>query len=234
MCTVSFFRYANGYHIYMNRDERHDREAELPPQILDDTHGIMAPLDPQSGGTWIAHNKAGYWGCVLNGYMAEDMVSPLKSRGLLLTELLATPDPIEAMRQLDASAYASFRLVIGSPSEHHVYVWDGMHYGAQGCVSSYQDRAFFLSSSSWKQDEVIALRAQMFDTYMQANPDAGASVPDFHTSKAPALESAPLMYRSYSRTQSITAMHVSGAGSTMEYWPVPEDVARDPNAEFTL
>ncbi len=52
MCTLSIFKLEKGVILFMNRDERHDRASEHPPQLL--APDIYGPKDPQSGGTWIA------------------------------------------------------------------------------------------------------------------------------------------------------------------------------------
>ena len=218
MCTLSFYRQgAGGYHIYMNRDERHDREKAEFPQILSAENKVYGPLDPPSGGTWIAYNENGYWGCLLNGYFDdEDMPPPQKSRGLILTELLANKNPIASSATLNVEDYASFRLVIGSATDHSLWVWNRHEYLQSEFHSKVDDRAFFLTSSSWNQTEVIKQRTILFDEYMKAG-EAGDALPSFHRSNNPSLEAAPMMHRSYSATQSITQLHIYGKQSEMQY-----------------
>lgn len=222
MCTLSVVRNADGYHVTMNRDERHDRAAELPPSYLPDST-IIAPIDPPSGGTWIALRDDGHWGCLLNGYMDDGNNTPSQSRGLILPTLLRNTNPIAAAANIQASDYASFRLVIGSRHEHHLWVWDGTHYAQQAFHASDYNRDF-LTSSSWEQDAVIAKRT----TLWRSLPTTDAPVPAIHYDRTPALESAPLMHRSYSRTQSITSLTI-GKQHSIHYWRVPADIAGHPD-----
>ena len=68
MCTVTLLRQSNGLRLFMNRDEAHSRKPALKPKLMVEESKVYAPIDPQGGGTWIAYNEKGYWGCLLNGY----------------------------------------------------------------------------------------------------------------------------------------------------------------------
>ncbi|MEM8635692.1 MAG: NRDE family protein, partial [Pseudomonadota bacterium] len=197
MCTLSIFRKEAGYYVVMNRDERRDRLAERPPEPLRD--GLLAPIDPASGGTWIALSQTGQWGALLNGYF--DPPSPpaegFTSRGTLLPDLLGGDDPFAAVRALDPARYDSFRLVIGSPDRLELWVYDGKDFGPGDFHARDGERRYFLTSSSWLQDEVIAARVLQFqDSCALADPEVG-TVPGLHVSKAPDDERAILMQRSY-------------------------------------
>lgn len=225
MCTLSLFKVENGYRVFMNRDERHDRLAEKPPQILSERFDVYGPLDPVSNGTWVAHNNRFFWGCLLNGYLEEEgaVFSASKSRGEILLDILSQDDPVAYARDFNALEYSSFRLVVGSTKEHALYVWDGVKYQKSDFHASYKNHAFFLSSSSWRQTEVIESRRHLFENWVQNNDVHGIAVPEFHYSQEPNPESAPMMYRSYSRTQSVTALAVSKSGANMRYERVLSD-----------
>lgn len=223
MCTLSIFRHHTGYHIYMNRDERHDRTDGKPPQTLMHKYDVTGPLDPVSAGTWIAFNKNGYWGCMLNGYYedASKINVPKKTRGKILLNLLNTENPLKAAEDFNPNDYLSFRLVIGSLTEHKLFIWTGEKYGQSDFLSQYKDQAFFLSSSSLDQDDIIQIRKKKFDAWAKNTDEkAYAKIPDFHFSKTPAPEQAPMMMRSYSGTKSVTAMHISKGEKIMEYTQV--------------
>lgn len=191
----------------MNRDERHDRAPEQPPQEI--AEGIFAPLDPVSSGTWIAHNKAGYWGCILNGYFEAEQPKNLKSRGNILPELLSKQNPLGHLGDINPKDYPSFRLVIGSPVTAKLYIWDGRDFAQKDFYAHHND-ASFVTSSSLKQDAVIAHRKALFQNH------TGAML-DFHKiSDNPEID--PLMHRSYSRTKSITVMNISQQGGKMDYF----------------
>jgi hypothetical protein len=208
----------------MNRDERHDRRAELPPRIICADPAISGPLDPESNGTWMAYNERGYWGCLLNGYFEADTNSSTgqESRGGILCELLSQRDPLDAAQKIDPSRYPSFRLLVGSAHAHKLLTWDGQNYAQTPFHATHQDRIFFLSSSSWKQDEVIELRKGLFWGWVADNPSAGDEIPSFHFSQEPNPAAAPLMTRSYSGTKSITTMDICAERIAMSYWKAPD------------
>lgn len=222
MCTVTLIKTASGYNIFMNRDERHDRSPERPPEILDATHGITAPIDPQSGGTWTAHNAKGYWGCILNGY-AEAEGEPSnasQSRGIILPELLRQNNPLQAAANLTPEPFASFTLLIGSPTKHKLFAWDGTTYAERDFHASKNENKFFFTSSSWKQPEVIELRKPIFNAWAEAPSFTDKGSPTLHHSTEPELQSAIMMHRSYSRTKSITSIEVTSDSCKMSYEPI--------------
>lgn len=227
MCTLSLFRGAKGYQVFMNRDERHDRIPELRPKVICDQHGIFGPLDPESGGTWIAYNQKGYWGCLLNGYFEDELDASINysSRGEILPEVLSQEDPLSYVRGINPACYPSFRLLVGSADSHLLLVWDGQEYRETAFHSSHDDRAFFLSSSSWRQDAVIEIRKELFQRWIAQNPERDEGIPGFHYSEEPDPETAPLMTRSYSGTKSITTMRIGTDDIEMSYWQVSGGVS---------
>lgn len=219
MCTLSLFKSDDGYRVFMNRDERHDRLPERSPEFLCKVHNVFGPVDPQSGGTWIAYNAKGYWGCLLNGYFEEQDMSapPVKSRGEILINILSGDDPFQSAGDIAVSNYATFRLVVGNAERHELWVWNGQVFEPQEFCDEIDERVFFLSSSSFKQDEVIEARRQIFRDWIGNAEPYKNGIPAFHFSQEPSADYAPFMYRSYSRTQSITAMDISRAGAEMDY-----------------
>jgi len=228
MCTLSIFKSTDGYRLFMNRDERHERADGLSPRIVSTEHGIMAPVDPVSDGTWIGYNARGYWACLLNGYLDEDLTntSRKKSRGGIIPYILEQDDPIAAAAALETLGYPSFRLVVGSLEEHRVFRWDGGAY-LEVQPDAAVGNMFFLSSSSWQPRETLGIRKDLFLEWAARHPDYdGSVVPEFHYSQEPCAESAPLMSRSYSRTRSITVMGVQAHDHSMEYWQMPHDLVQ--------
>ena len=226
MCTLTVLRQSDGIRLHMNRDERHSRVAELSPRIIDSSNGIFGPLDPEGGGTWIAHNDQGYWGCLLNGYLEKDVVKlQIKdlSRGAILTTLLAEADPIEAAGQFDPTRFQSFRLVVGDASKFVLWAWDGHEYYQDAFQAHVNDTAYFLTSSSWEPEKVIQIRAELFSSWAEGLGDALESfvgVPEFHSSSLPQPSSAPLMFRPHSCTKSITSLWVQDRQCQMDYQTV--------------
>lgn len=229
MCTLTVLKRSDGMSVFMNRDEHRSRTPELPPQMIDPEHGIFGPIDPAGGGTWIAHNRHGYWGCILNGYMEKTFNPPplkLQSRGLILPHVLAQTDPMAAALALDTQQYQSFRLVMGSVDRVVLLVWDGQTLSQQPFHEEVADCAYFLTSSSWAQERVIAARCALFRAWIQGHAtDLGRKIdlPSYHLSSQPSPEEAPLMTRSYARTKSITGLNITANGTDVTYKVIADE-----------
>src|SRR5205809_6710573 len=92
MCTVSFLPNRHGFYLAMNRDEKRDRFAALPPEIVEfENHRVLFPREP-TGGTWISANDAGVCLALINWHrIAEPAFG-----GHLLPKKGNRPDAIEA------------------------------------------------------------------------------------------------------------------------------------------
>ncbi len=212
----------------MNRDERHERSEELPPQYLDATHQITAPIDPESGGTWIGMSKSGYAVCLLNGYHASDESRDriTQSRGVIIEKILSADAPFAAAATFDATDYASFRLLVCNADEHALYLWDGENYAPTSFHATHQDSAFFITSSSLDETDVIAARSALFAEHVAHYSASTDSIPPLHYMRLPNAEYAPLMYRNYSRTKSITSIALlRNKAPVMHYYPIARSVA---------
>jgi hypothetical protein len=69
MCTVTWTRDGKEYELFMNRDELHSRGSASPPEVRRRKGvKVIAPIDADGGGTWIAANEWGLTICLLNHY----------------------------------------------------------------------------------------------------------------------------------------------------------------------
>jgi uncharacterized protein with NRDE domain len=229
MCTVTLFKQDDRLFLFMNRDERHDRAEELPPRFLNETQSIIAPIDPESGGTWIASSDEGYIACLLNGYDPSDITRTniTKSRGVIIADILSATDPFAAAASFDGSHFASFRLIVCTVEKQHIYSWDGEHYNSTRFQAEYQQRAFFITSSSLDEPQVVDARCALFHEQVATYEPKAHHIPQWHYSRDPSPSYAPFMYRDYSRTQSITSVALSHQHKPdMEYYRIPYNVAR--------
>jgi uncharacterized protein with NRDE domain len=112
MCTIAilFHVAAEPLVIAANRDELYARPTR-PPEVLGPS--IVGGVDAQSGGTWLAVNRAGRFAAVTNQRALDTPPPGLRSRGLAVKELAAADDPDAYVRALDPRAYASMNLVWG-------------------------------------------------------------------------------------------------------------------------
>lgn len=134
MCTASFLPDATGgYLLAANRDERPHRGIAWPPtRFLVGGHPVLAPRDPDAGGTWIATHGNGTTLCLLNGDRdAHRSREQAPSRGLLVLELLEDPDgaetALEARLRAGRMRENPFRLLIARPRSSALarIEWDG-------------------------------------------------------------------------------------------------------------
>ncbi len=99
MCTVSVIPVsalesdARSIQLVCNRDEHRTRPlAQLPVRCIVDHRAAVMPIDPVSGGTWIAGTDAGLVFCLLNatpkGFNPRESDSRHRSRGTIIPALL--------------------------------------------------------------------------------------------------------------------------------------------------
>jgi hypothetical protein len=174
MCTVAFVPLEEGgYALGHNRDERRSRSRGLPPELRErDGRTVLAPRDPDGGGTWIAVHDGGVTLCLLNAVEGrpERLPTEPKSRGLILWEMLHL-DGADAIESRLAAARSElpevrpFHLVVAEPSRNGRpavsvrFRWDGStlerddHEGPRLYVSSSLDPtgAERTRASSWRR-----------------------------------------------------------------------------------
>ena len=133
MCTLSWQIRNNSLTVVFNRDELFSRPDAHPPgeETIDGTR-VLAPRDPEGGGTWIAANEHGLLVCLMNYYHAPFRAQPgvrYQSRGLLV-RTVSTHSDLHALRSMladmDLHTYRPFHLVVFpgvfAPIE---WQWDG-------------------------------------------------------------------------------------------------------------
>jgi len=245
MCTLTVLRDADRVLVTMNRDERRDRAPEISPRVsVDHSTGVAwaGPRDGAAGGTWMGANEFGVVACLLNQYASgsappRDPSRP--SRGAIVPALLARGSWGNGLAWLDSdfdpTAYDGFRLVLVNAEETVLVVWTGT--GDLEIMRPPTER-FFLSSSSWNQEEVLPWRRARFEEWCAAGAKATHRIPSIHLLRSEGMESwAPLMAREHSATRSITQVDLGrhGHGLRVRWWPVADGrVAAEPEGEAAL
>lgn len=133
MCTVAFVPLAGGgYLLGHNRDERSSRgRGAAPAEEIASGLRVLAPRDPDAGGTWIVANEAGITVCALNALETPGRVLPEspRSRGLLVAEAAGCRGIDEVRRRVEGAplgATRAFRLVAAEDGAGLLScVWDG-------------------------------------------------------------------------------------------------------------
>jgi hypothetical protein len=223
MCTVTWARQPDGYHLLCNRDERRTRGVASEPRLMrrGGVH-FVAPIDSDFGGTWIAVNEHGLTVCLLNG--PQSRPAPMKtrrSRGLLLLDLAwaSTLDECALfLQQLDLTVYGAFSLLMLAPGEPSIVAeWDGSHLS----LDRNADARMPLTSSSFDPDGVHHARLGQFQQRVITGEiiDA-ATLYDFHTSHGgQASAYSTCMHREDAETVSFSWIVVTRSQIRFQYSP---------------
>jgi len=149
-----------------NRDELLSRPIALPPQTMRfGSHEATLPIDPQSGGTWIALSSAGLVFTILNakqGWMPD--TKPPRSRGEIIPSLLhcsTVEEAIDQLSRIDAKLYGPFHMLIVGIDGGGEVMSDGRRVMRRRVLP---ERLPFMLTSSGLGDELVAApRRELFD-----------------------------------------------------------------------
>jgi hypothetical protein len=225
MCTVTWTRTADGYHLLCNRDELHTRRPAQPPRRLT-YKGVatLAPTDGDHGGTWIGVNAFGLTLCLLNRYQdaREADGRDYASRGQVVTELLSSGSTAEVcsrLRKFDFRRFRPFSLVALTSRESALYAtWDGR----KAAFETHADARRPLVSSSYDDAAAAAARSALFAELTRGatgEPEV-AALRAFHRSHAPRRGPlSPCMHRADARTVSFSEIAVSATAVSFAYFP---------------
>jgi len=221
MCTVSFFPSPRGFYLAMNRDEKRDRFAALPPKIVEfENHRVLFPREP-TGGTWISANDAGVCLALINWHrIKREPNNCVRTRGEVIRKLagISTSDEISAaVKKLALRKLRPFRLISIVSSENRVIEWRWNLNRLSIRKHSWEPHHWF--SSSFDETTAEATRARV----CAALPDESAKqdvkwLRRLHRSHEP--ERGPFsicMHRPDAATVSYTEVAVSGRSVVMCY-----------------
>lgn len=243
MCTVSLLAVDGGYLLAANRDEHVTRGVARPPEraTAGATH-FVAPRDADAGGTWIAVDRAGRSLCLLNGdrpaagYLVPDGV---RSRGVLMIELLADPRPAAVAESLRERASRGkldvrpFKLVAAAPAADGVEAiradFDGHSLTVASVAAPHLE-----TSNGFDPAGAARARGESFRRLLERLPAAQARGADslrsellaWHASHAPGVPGedrggvlSVCVHRPEVRTVSVTLIEVRRGRIVMRYQP---------------
>lgn len=206
MCTASWLTASDRFHFLFNRDERRTRAVGLPPQLLR-AEGVayLAPLDPDSGGTWFAATEGGLLLALLNRSVdGQPAAAGRRSRGSLIPELVAARDLADVAARLSAQELgdcAPFRLFADLAGAGSLgAVWDGQRLASQPITTT----SGLLCSSSCGDQEVTRVRSELWTARRPQREAAGLEeLRRFHRSHQPTRSAASVcMHRDDAATVS--------------------------------
>ncbi len=222
MCTVSVVAAGDRLRVMCNRDERHTRPDAHPPTVMRTRAGLaLLPLDPLSGGSWIAASSAGLAFAVLNASDRAGTAGP--SRGRLILDLIDATnldDAIDRARRLCWRGWPAHRLLVVD-AQHTVALrlsLDGLAVQTFGVAEP-----LMFTSSSLGDDLVEPLRRRVFEDLVLPAADRLDGQEAFHRHRwrdRPDL--SVHMRRHDAATQSTTTIDLAPTRMSMRYESVRE------------
>jgi Transport and Golgi organisation 2 len=236
MCTVTVVPTRETVRLACNRDELRSRRVALPPRILHfGQRRAILPLDPASGGTWVAVNDAGLTMTVLNVNQEDsrkDTTDPPRSRGTIILHLLHCDTLVSALSRaaaLDPTLCASFRLVIADHKELAEFRSDGRRVWVV-CHTAIAEPLFF-TSSGLGDHLVEEPRRHLFADLFSRPGDLIAWQEVFHRHHWPERPHLSVcMRREEARTVSHTVVSLGRDRVTLTYHPDAPDQLTEPVA----
>ncbi len=181
MCTVTYIpSQSDQYILTSNRDESAQRVSSAPEFHLAQKQQLIFPVDPKSGGSWIATAPNNHTACLLNGAFEKHRHQPpyRRSRGLVLLDSFRYTDASKFTNDYDFIGIEPFTLVFCRPSQLFEIRWDGKE------IHSLQldpVQPYIWSSSTLYEQPVRDQRAQWFETWLNQNSTPGLKqIMDFH------------------------------------------------------
>jgi len=228
MCTVTVIPAREAIRLACNRDELRSRPAALPPRVQQfGPRRAVLPVDPTSGGTWVAVNDAGLALTLLNVNSqngSATLAAPL-SRGKLIPALLHADTPLAAAFSalaLDPAQYAPFRLLLVSRREGVEVHSDGTRIRLVWRIGLSRPQLF--TSSGLGDQAVEGPRRRLFGEYFDSSGDPLARQDAFHRHRWPDRPHLSVcMDRPDARTVSHTVVSLGPDRVTLTYHPDAPD-----------
>lgn len=229
MCTVTVVPARGAIRLACNRDELRSRPAALPPRIVQfGPRRAILPVDPTSGGTWIAANDAGLALTLLNVSSGNGRAAPpaaRRSRGNIIPALLHADTPLAAAfsaLDLDPAQYAPFRLVLVNRREGVEVHSDGARIRLVWRTGLTRPQLF--TSSGLGDEAVEGPRRQLFGEFIGLPGDRPAQQDAFHRHRWPDRPHLSVcMDRQDARTVSHTLVSLAPDRVTLRYHPDAPD-----------
>ena len=219
MCTVSVI-HAPTLRIACNRDELLTRPDALQPRVSRfGDRSAMMPVDPVSGGTWIAVNDAGVAFTLLNVNPAEPRPQQRHaiSRGLVIPSILHSASPAAAQDALVPADHEPFRLIVLNGQALLDCLWDGARLRTS--LRQHSDRPAMFTSSGLGDHLVTAPRTRLFESLVLDARNVTPTTQDqFHRHRwADAPQLSVCMNRGDARTVSYTTVEITSQRVALTY-----------------
>lgn len=170
MCTVVFIPGFKEVYFGSLRDESPKRPRALKPSIKDyNGMCILSPKDPLGSGTWVGVNSTGNVIILLNGGFENHEKKDYyrKSRGTIVSELLAGSMPVVEWNLFNLEDVEPFTLIMWSDNNLFQLVWDGQK---RSRIRLDETQPYIWSSSTLYNSEAKAIREELFQNWIVMNP----------------------------------------------------------------
>jgi hypothetical protein len=217
-----------------NRDESPLRPAALPPTVVSvGKRQAIMPVDPQSGGTWIAATDAGLTFTLLNAYPSphdRNAPPPRVSRGGIipaLCEATTLDEAFERTQSLKADDYAGFRLVLADRERcGDVYCTGG---SCRRTAPKIIETPLLFTSSGLGDSVVDSPRRALFEECLTEGPDLHLRQDAFHRHSWPERRHLSVcMSRPEARTVSLTIVELGVNEVRMDYFDDVPNLSSSP------
>lgn len=226
MCTVSFVPVGSRVFLTSNRDEKQCRLPAQPP-LPHSRFGatLLFPTDGDKGGTWIAARTNGAAGVLLNGAAVPHVSQgPYRhSRGLVLPQLLAAYNPVDAFSKWTAEGIEPFTLVLYVRRRLYECRWDGSLKSIRRLPAN---KPHIWSSSTLYTPQMQERRNKWFQDWLVQNPvPDGDSLRRLHRFGGEGDSDVDyVMNRSdKTLTVSITSIELTGNAAVITYQSLSDD-----------
>lgn len=239
MCTATLITANDSpwrLRLVTNRDEQHSRPDATPPEIHPcGARTAIFPVDPVSGGTWVAVNDAGLVVTLLNlNTPGPKVPSPGRvSRGGVVPALMeyeTVKQAAQAAKRLTAATMMPYRLLLADSDDFAVVRADGQTVAVD--IQRLPDDPVMLTSSGLGDHLVEAPRRALFEKQPfgdETDQDA------FHRHRWPESRHLSVaMHREDARTVSRTVIEVGADRVRMTYTPVTTNAEDGPTHALTL
>lgn len=225
MCTVTFVPRGTTRRIAFNRDEQRTRAPAEPPRAVrfGDRAALM-PIDPESGGTWLAVNDMGLAFLLINrnpdvSASWQHKRAEQVSRGMIVPKVARAGSMAEAdalLREPDPARYALFRLLVDDGETVREWISDG---DALTTRDHALDRPLLFTSSGLGDRLVEGPRRELFEQMFNAPADDWLEAQRaFHAHHWPQQRHVSVdMARADAMTVSVTAADVGPDRAAMRY-----------------
>lgn len=226
MCTVTFIpKSETDFILTSNRDEAPGR-ATFPPKVYHESGvDLLYPRDAVAGGTWIGASGRSRVITLMNGgfvaHVRKDFYA--RSRGLIVKDLLTTPDLEDYAKTYDFSEIEPFTVVAVDFSEKLKLiqmVWTGEKL----VFSLLSSEPRIWSSSPLYPPELSRKRERWFAEFLEEKQLASKAVLNFHqTAGEGDPVSSLIMDRKFVKTKSTTQIEKIGSKIAMFYHDLETD-----------